>query len=223
MHSTHINCNDAELFADRFHSLSLSCVVLYPEPPVEYPYVAETSTYSYFLFQSANTDTALECPAPPPTQYAYYYTASEKHTNDRYSLGSNLSLWSSCGSGRISLTGPYSFPSQYSLAGRTVYVVADVIGERVFTNGSYVQRVNVSGVNSLDGGDYIFYVDNPFVDNAGITMGTSTEPAFDTGTFAGQSYINWWTPDGYTMSAHTYTTIPVDSSNFSLTHCYDAH
>ena len=101
---------------------------------MEYPFAATTTTYSYFMFQSANTATALQCPAPPSIDYIYYYTASDKHTNSRYSLGANLSLWSSCGSGIIGLTGPYSFPSQYSLAGRTVYVVQQVEGERVFTN-----------------------------------------------------------------------------------------
>ena len=64
----------------------------------------------------------------------------------------------------------------------------------------------MSGVNSLDGGDYIFYVDSPYVDYAGISMGTSTEPAFDTGTFEGFSYLNWWTPDGFTMSAQPHRT-----------------
>jgi hypothetical protein len=82
-----------------------------------------------------------------------------------------------------------------------VYVVQGIVGHRVFTNGSYVQRVNVSGVNSDDGADYIFYTDVPYVDFAGISMGTSTEPAFDTGIFAGYSYLNWWTPQGKTMSA----------------------
>ena len=170
------------------------------------------------MFQSANTATALQCPAPEPASYVYYYTASDKHTDDPYSLGRNLSLWSSCGAGIISLAGPYSFPSQYALAGKTVYLVKEIVGERVFTNGSYVQHVNVSGVNSLDGGDYIFYVDVPYVDDAGISMGTSTEPAFDTGTFSGYSYINWWSPYDLTMSAAaTDTSIRLCSSTWL--HC----
>ena len=158
------------------------------------------------MFQTANTATALECPAPAAVKYVYYYTASDKHTRNGFSLGSGLSLWSSCGTGTISLIGPYSFPSTFSLAGRTVYVVQDMGGERVFTNGSYVQRVNVTGTSSQDGGDYVFYVDAPYVDYAGISMATNTEPAFDTGTFDGFSYINWFAPGDNTASEHSLQT-----------------
>ena len=153
----------------------------------------------YFMYQSGNTATALECPAPPPLQLVYYYTASDKHTQDSYSFGLGKSVWSSCGTGVISLQGPYSFPSQYSLAGRTVYIAQGIVGERVFVNTSYAQRVNVSGVTTQDGGDYVLYLDSPFVDYAGITMATDVEPAFPTGSFPGYSYINWWTPEGTTM------------------------
>ena len=152
------------------------------------------------MYQTANTAEALQCPSPPPAEYVYHYTASEKHTRDSRSLGANLSLWSSCGSGIISLSGPFSFPSSAGISGRPVYIAQDIHGERVFSNGSTVQRINVSGVTSQDGGDYIFYVNVPYVDNAGITMGVSELPTFDTGEFPNQQYINWWAPGDQTMS-----------------------
>jgi len=183
---------------------------LYGSPPAERN-VGQTGL-SYFIYQDLAYG-SLSCSPDQISTILYFYYQSLPSTDDGYGD------WNICASGQLEALGPYYYPTSNVSEVQEAYIVISASGQRVYTSGGYLTRINtILDVSNVNGGDSTLYSKFPHFDAGGISFELDTQAYFAIGSSDG-NWVNIKSSENliYEIGNFSSSTIPSNHVTWTWT------